>query len=114
MKLFHLFAGASMAAAENCDVCHNDALMSKLSPAYQTTLQRMAAPLAAALIGVLFCLWIVSVHVIRPTEVHWLMKTDWHFQFLGWHSFRNEPWQWPPGLVTRFYRAPEGTSIGYT
>ena len=68
---------------------------------------------AAAAIGAAFASWIAGWRIINPTQIDWLMKLDWRYHFLGWHFFRNEPWHWPPGVVTSYY-APIGTAIGYT
>jgi hypothetical protein len=66
-----------------------------------------------ALFGGTFFFWIAGARVIDPTEYAWLMKLDWRINFLGWHLFRNEPWQIPPGAIAT-YLAGEGTSIGFT
>lgn len=71
------------------------------------------APPAAALVGVVFASWIGGWRLIDPTEIDWVMKLDWQYHFLGWHFFRAEPWQFPPGMI-RGYFAPAGTAIGFT
>ena len=73
----------------------------------------MLGVLASALFGGIFFAWIAGWRVIDPTQVDWLMKLDWRINFLGWHLFRNDPWQIPPGLL-RGYLAGEGTTIGFT
>jgi Family of unknown function (DUF6311) len=75
---------------------------------------RFVPPLVGAALGVIFCIWISGPRVLSPREVGWLMRSDWHLQFLSWHLFRNESWHWPPGRVDSYFRAPSGTSIGYT
>jgi hypothetical protein len=65
-------------------------------------------------IGVSFFLWVAGPAVVSPVNVDWTMKFDWRIHFLGWHIFRGEPWSWPPGLLSGYYHAPNGTSIGYT
>jgi hypothetical protein len=67
----------------------------------------------AALAGALFAFWIGGPRLIDPTEIDWAMKLDFQYHFLGWHFFRAEPWQWPPGIIRGYY-APAGTSIGFT
>ena len=66
-----------------------------------------------ALVGAMFFYWIAGTRVIDVTQFEWLMKLDWRINFLGWHLFRNDPWQWPPGRIEG-YLAGEGTSIGFT
>jgi hypothetical protein len=74
---------------------------------------RAAPVVAAGLIGGLFFTWISGLRVLTPTDIDWAMKLDWQYHFLGWHFFRSEPWQLPPGMIERYY-APIGTAIGYT
>ena len=69
--------------------------------------------IAGALIGAMFFVWIADTRALDPREIEWLMRFDWPVHFFGWHFFRNEPWHWPPGLVSG-YNAPVGTSIGFT
>lgn len=71
-------------------------------------------PLAAALFGAAFFVWVHGPSVIDPSNVDWLMRSDWRFQFLGWQFFRQEPWSWPPGLINGYNRAPHGSAIGLT
>jgi hypothetical protein len=68
---------------------------------------------AAGLASLTFASWIGGRRLIDPREIDWVMKYDWQYHFLGWHFFRNEPWHWPPGLITNYY-APVGTAIGFT
>jgi Family of unknown function (DUF6311) len=66
-----------------------------------------------ALAGVIGAGYFTTIHGIRildPREIYWL-RGDSLNQFLGWHLFRREPWQLPPGVIrTLIY--PTGTSIG--
>jgi len=76
---------------------------------------RAAIPIACgAALGAAFFLWVAGLRIIDPREIGWLMRlNDWQMHFLGWHLFRHEPWQWPPGsIISMFY--PVGTSIAYT
>ena len=66
-----------------------------------------------ALVGAGFFLWIAGTRALDPGEIGWLMRYDWPIHFFGWHFFRGERWQWPPGLIQSYY-APLGTSIGFT
>ncbi|HQZ40509.1 MAG TPA: DUF6311 domain-containing protein [Vicinamibacterales bacterium] len=66
-----------------------------------------------AIVGAAFFIWIAGTRVLDPGEIGWLMRFDWPVHFFGWHFFRHEPWQWPPGLI-RTYGAPMGTAIGFT
>ncbi len=66
-----------------------------------------------ALLGAAFFIWIADTRALDPGEIGWLMRYDWPIHFFGWHFFRHEPWNWPPGLITTYY-APLGTSIGFT
>jgi hypothetical protein len=77
-------------------------------------LRQYLVPVAGAVIGASFFIWIAGLRVISPTEIDWVMKSDWRIHFLGWHLFRGEPWHWPPGRLDSYYHAPTGTAIGYT
>jgi hypothetical protein len=68
---------------------------------------------AAAIMGALFAAWIGGPRLIDPTQIGWVMQLDWQYHFLGWHFFRDAPWQFPPGLM-KSYNAPLGTAIGFT
>jgi hypothetical protein len=70
-------------------------------------------PFIAALVGAALFAWIGSWRIISPTSVDWVLKLDWQHHFMGWHFFRNDPWSWPPGLISSYY-APVGTAIGFT
>lgn len=71
-------------------------------------------PALGAALGAAFFLWIAGLRVVSPTQIAWVMQSDWRFQFLGWHFFRQEPWRWPPGLIEGYHHAPFGTAVGYT
>jgi hypothetical protein len=74
---------------------------------------RVGAVIAASIGGVIFASWVGGSRLIDPREIDWAMKLDWQYHFLGWHFFRAEPWQIPPGLIRNYY-APHGTAIGFT
>jgi hypothetical protein len=73
----------------------------------------LAAAAVGGVIGAAFFLWIAGVRIVNPREIGWLMRSDWEGQFLGWHIFRHESWQWPPGRIVN-EMAPVGTSIALT
>jgi hypothetical protein len=72
----------------------------------------MTVTLGAAL-AMLFFVNILGLKMVDPTQINWVMHGDWQWHFMGWHFFRNEPWQWPLGKITNYF-FPIGTSIGYT
>jgi hypothetical protein len=72
----------------------------------------IAALIAAGLGGAVFG-WAAGLRILDPREFGWVMQGDWRIHFLGWHFFRNEPWQWPPGVIATLYE-PIGTTLGYT
>jgi hypothetical protein len=74
----------------------------------------IVVPAAGGLLGGLFFIWIVGLRVLKPTEYNWVMQLDWRIHFLGWHFFRREPWQWPPGRIVGYFHAPDGTALGFT
>ena len=69
------------------------------------------APLAA-FVGGLFGLWIYGLRAIDPGSFAWLLQGDSAQHYLGSVYFLNEPWHWPPGLITRFGDTP--TSVVFT
>jgi hypothetical protein len=68
---------------------------------------------AAGAAGAVFLASLAGVRILSPASVDWVLKLDWQYHFLGWHFFRREGWQMPPGLV-QTYNAPVGTSVGFT
>jgi hypothetical protein len=78
-----------------------------------TSAGNVLSALAAALLGGAVVIWAGGPRLIDPREIGWVMRGDWQTHFLGWHFFRNEPWHWPPGLITGMLE-PVGTSLGYT
>jgi hypothetical protein len=75
---------------------------------------RLLPAVVAALFGAAYFLGLAGWRVVSPLDYEWAMKYDWRIHFLGWHLFRGEPWTWPPGLISGYHHAPDGTSIGYT
>ena len=64
--------------------------------------------------GGLFFSYRFGVDKLIPENINWLMSQfDGATHFLGWYFYRNEQWNFPPGLVHSYF-APIGTSIGYT
>jgi hypothetical protein len=66
-----------------------------------------------AALGMLFFIYVFGLRMVDPTQLAWLMRGDWQWQFLGWHIFRQEAWHVPLGRFTGFWY-PVGTSVGYT
>ncbi|WP_246164808.1 DUF6311 domain-containing protein [Fluviispira multicolorata] len=56
-----------------------------------------------------------SFFIIDPTRVFWIksLGTDSLQNFLGWHVFRNSPWDFPFGVMQNI-NYPIGTSVGYS
>ena len=52
---------------------------------------------------------------LNPGNITWLMAVlhDWGTHYLGWHFFKNEPWQFPIGNISNYYY-PLGTNVGFT
>ena len=65
-----------------------------------------------ALMGAGYFIAIHGARVVDPQQIGWL-HGDALDHFLGWHLFRHEPWQMPPGLIRTLVH-PIGTSIGNT
>lgn len=63
--------------------------------------------------GLAFALWLLPPAMLDPLQWRWLLDGDRAQHFLGWHFFRNEGWQWPPGRLTAYGEAM-GSSIVFT
>ncbi|AXY77486.1 hypothetical protein D3H65_27420 [Paraflavitalea soli] len=50
-----------------------------------------------------------------PTNISWLMTAmhDWGTHYLGWAFYKDEPWGFPLGNISRYYY-PLGTNVGFT
>jgi Family of unknown function (DUF6311) len=68
---------------------------------------------SAALVGFVVFFEVFGLHILDPTNVKWLLISDWGQHFLGWDAFRREPWSWPLGGIQNL-NWPEGTSVVYT
>jgi hypothetical protein len=66
----------------------------------------------AACLGILVFINIFGLKIVDPTQINWLMRGDWEWQFLGWHVFRHEDLHFPWGKIEHFWY-PVGTSVGY-
>ena len=69
--------------------------------------------LLVGLLGLLLYLYVFGPATLNPTHYAWMMKDDPAQHYLGWQFFRNEPWHWPLGHISRI-GIPEGTSIVFT
>ncbi len=75
---------------------------------------RAAPALVAALLGPLLFFLLYDARLLDPSYFRWLFwQPDPATQFLGWHSFRLEPWHLPPGAATN-YGMDMGSSIVFT
>ena len=56
-----------------------------------------------------------GLKTLNPENTGWLMivRHDWGTHYLGWFFYRNEPWSWPLGHISRYFY-PIGTNIGFT
>lgn len=56
-----------------------------------------------------------GLSVIDPRNINWLMSArhDWGQHYLGFYTYRFEPWYFPLGDMHHFYY-PLGTNVGYT
>lgn len=70
---------------------------------------------AAAMLGVFVFERSLGFHTLDPSGLAWLFAggVDPSGHFLGWHMFRHDAWQWPPGAV-RAFGYPIGTSVALT
>lgn len=71
------------------------------------------SPLWGALLGAIIFFSIYGFKILEPTSIDWIMHGDPGQHFLGWHFFRSEPWNFPPGRISSF-AYPHGTSLVYT
>jgi hypothetical protein len=70
--------------------------------------------LSATAIGALYFFSVLGTEIVVPTNIAWLMEEiDWAQHFLGWHLFRDLPWDFPLGKLSNILH-PIGASIGYT
>ncbi|MDT3428092.1 hypothetical protein J2Z22_003682 [Paenibacillus forsythiae] len=68
----------------------------------------------SGVLGLIFFCTILSVRVLNTSYIDWLLnRGDPAQHFLGWHFFRNNPWAFPPGIISSL-NTPIGTSITYT
>jgi hypothetical protein len=76
---------------------------------------RPVALIGAAAVGVFVFQHGVGFQVIDPAALGWLFAggVDPSGHFLGWHMFRHDAWQMPPGAIDSFGH-PIGTSIALT
>jgi hypothetical protein len=78
------------------------------------TLSRAAPAAAAALLGPLLFFLLFDPRLLEPSYFRWLLwLPDPATQFLGWHFFRLEHWQLPPGAAKN-YGMDMGSSIVFT
>jgi hypothetical protein len=68
---------------------------------------------AAAGLGFLWFLSLGGWHTLHPTDTSWILAGDWRQHWLGWLFFRDEPWTFPIGTVTKLLY-PVGSNIGFT
>ncbi len=69
--------------------------------------------LTTGLAALLLYLFIFGADTLNPIHYAWMMHDDPAQHYLGWQFFRNEPWQWPLGRVSRI-GLPDVTSIVFT
>ncbi len=62
--------------------------------------------------GAAYFIAIQGPRIVDPRQISWL-RGDYLNHFLGWHMFRQESWQFPPGAI-RTLLYPYGTAIGLT
>lgn len=69
--------------------------------------------LTVGVLGVLVYLYLFGPATLNPVNYAWMLQGDPAQHYLGWQFFRNEPWQWPLGHITRL-GMPAGTGIVFT
>jgi hypothetical protein len=69
--------------------------------------------LTAAALGFLAFLYFFDARIPDPTRIDWAPSSDLATNFLGWHFFRREAWDWPRGLL-KGYASGVGTSVAIT
>jgi hypothetical protein len=68
-----------------------------------------------ALVSLITVHFSYGLQILDPTNIDWLLSAyhDWGSHYLGWAFYRDEPWTFPVGEITR-YNFPNGTNIGFT
>lgn len=58
---------------------------------------------------------IYGLKILNPTNTAWMMNVyhDWGQHYLGWATFRSEPWTYPIGDMHNF-NYPAGSNVGFT
>ena len=71
--------------------------------------------ISATIIVIIFFQVIYGLETLMPTNISWLMTVlhDWGQHYLGWQFFKEEPWQFPLGHISKLYY-PVGTNVGFT
>jgi hypothetical protein len=65
-------------------------------------------------LGAVFFITVLNYNTLDISSIDWLLtRGDPAQHFLGWHFFRNETWNFPPGIIKNL-NTPIGTSITYT
>ena len=82
------------------------------SPSQKNSLLLTVATILSALLMYHLC---YGFQTLNPYNIDWLMSAlhDWGTHYLGWHFFKNEPWQFPLGNISNYF-APLGTNVGFT
>jgi hypothetical protein len=65
----------------------------------RTMILSLALPLA---LGVIAFFVIIGPQVLNPTNIAWLGVGDPATHYLGWHFYRNSPWEFPVGLNSSY------------
>ena len=71
------------------------------------------APAVATLLGLAAFLACFDPRILAVQDLGWVSRGDIATNFLGWHFFRHEAWNWPPGLLAN-YAQGLGASIALT